>query len=237
MAALESTSSPQVRPVAERFIQRPSNVENPTDGLPFTPDDDFTKSNDHSYDDNPLELTTDVADELPPRTLLSSIGDPLQAKSSLIRRHPSGHEPDAPDSDMQSLLSQVDHIYPPAIVASSSSSVDHEHSVIPPERSKTFSSHTPVPAVTVFSRKAAPLFLPKLDNYLAALPPPSFHLLPSRGTKKHKDVGIFPPMDRLVASGRTLSDLETNSTITPPWRRGQTVLGGLRNLFLGIMVR
>jgi hypothetical protein len=89
----------------------------------------------------------------------------------------------------------------------------------------------------VFSRKAAPLFLPKLDDYLAALPPPRFIPLPSNDKDKDMDVGIFRPMDRLVSSGKTLEDLETNTGIPPFWKNRQTILGGLVNIFLGIMVR
>jgi hypothetical protein len=44
-------------------------------------------------------------------------------------------------------------------------------------------------------------------------------------------------MDRLKSSERTLEDLESNSAITPAWRNRKTILGGLVNLLLGIMVR
>jgi hypothetical protein len=43
-------------------------------------------------------------------------------------------------------------------------------------------------------------------------------------------------MDRLVSLGRTLEDLETNSDVPPWWRNRKTLLGGLGNFFLGIMV-
>jgi hypothetical protein len=200
-------------------------------------------SSDHSEGDHSLECTADVVDDIlcsvHDSTLLSSTtGDNVQTKSSLIHRHPSSHEPDAPESDTQSLLSNMNHTYPPDVVASSSS-VGHMHTVRPAigrVRARVSFAHSPIPAVTVFSRKAATLFLPKLDDYLATLPPPRFSSFGSRGKSKNKDIGIFAPMDRLVSLGKTLEDLETNSTILPFWKNRKTLLGGLVNLFLGIMV-
>lgn len=240
-----------VHPTPARFIRhqtrqsvRPSNGNVP-EGLPSTPINDFMTSNDHPEDDRFLEYTADVTDEVLHSVntshLLSSTGDNVQARTSLIRRHPSSHEPDASDSYTQSLLSKVNYAYPPDdnTVVASSSSVGHQYTILPvTERVRTRSSpHSPIPAVIVFSRKAATLFLPELDDYLTALPPPRFPPLPSRSTPKDKDVRIFPPMDRLVSLGRTLEDLETNSVIRPFWRNRKTLLGGLVNLFLGIMVR
>ena len=242
------TSTGSLRPAA-RFIQHQTGQVFPSnkvefEGLPFAPTNYLTISGDFPHDDHSLELTADVTDELPPHptntsALPLSTEDKLQSKSSLFRRHASGHEPDAPNSDMQFLLSKMDHTYPPYdnTVVASSSSVGHKHTLLPhAQRLRTHapSPHTPIPAVTVFSRNAAPLFLPKLDDYLAALPPPHFSP-PSRG--RDKDIGIFPPLDRLVSSGRTLEDLETNRPIIPSWRNRQTILGGLVNIFLGIMVR
>jgi len=76
--------------------------------------------------------------------------------------------------------------------------------------------HHPVPAPALFGRNAAPLYLPKLDNHISSLPAPEFTKWKGKG--KDKDVPIFPPMEQLVASKRTIDDLEHNSTITPAWR-------------------
>ena len=76
--------------------------------------------------------------------------------------------------------------------------------------------HRPVPATTLFGRGAAPLYLPRLDKYLAALPIPEFTKWKKRG--KEKDVPMFPPMEKLAASKLTIDDLEHNSTVIPAWR-------------------
>lgn len=218
----------------------PDNVEAP-EGLAALPMYEFIASSDHLEPEGDQSITDvtvvdDILRSVHDTTLPSSTTDNVQTKSSLIHRHPSSHEPDAPDT--QSLLN---HTYPPDVntVIASPSSAGRIHTVRPAigrVRARVSSTHSPVPAVTVFSRKAAALFLPKLDDYLATLPPPRFSSLISRGTSKDKEMGIFAPMDRLVSLGKTLEDLETNSTILPFWKNRKTLLGGLVNLFLGIMV-
>lgn len=91
--------------------------------------------------------------------------------------------------------------------------------------------HVPVPATVVFGRNAAPLHLPKLDNYLASLSPPVFS--PQHG---QADPRMFPPMDCLAKSERSLDDLEANKTKAPFWRNRKTILGSSLNVILGIMV-
>ena len=49
--------------------------------------------------------------------------------------------------------------------------------------------------------------------------------------------GMFPPMDKLAAIGKTLQDLEYNSVVAPGWRDRNTILGGLTNIAIGITVR
>ncbi|KAF8922598.1 hypothetical protein CPB85DRAFT_1467779 [Mucidula mucida] len=44
---------------------------------------------------------------------------------------------------------------------------------------------------------------------------------------------MFPPMDKLAASGRSIEDLETNSKIAPPWINRQTILANAVNTVLG----
>lgn len=92
-------------------------------------------------------------------------------------------------------------------------------------------NHSPVPATVVFSRHAAPLYLPKLDNYLASLSSPSFPSLNRAGIEPV----MFPPMDKLVASGKSVEDLENNSKVTPAWRNRKSILGSAVNLMLGFM--
>jgi hypothetical protein len=109
-------------------------------------------------------------------------------------------------------------------------------------------SHIPIPATTVFSRKAAPIHLPKLDNYLSALPKPEFLEERKRdeaagdsddqGNKSipKRRQGMFPPMDRLKDSGMSLEDLEFNNDIPPIWRDRKTLLRQVMNLAIGALV-
>ena len=90
--------------------------------------------------------------------------------------------------------------------------------------------HVPVSAHTIFSRNAAPLSLPELDKYISALPPPPFS--PSRGANK----AMFPPLDRLAATGRSIESLETNFKAVPSWRNCNSILHALVNLVLGLTV-
>ena len=98
--------------------------------------------------------------------------------------------------------------------------------------------HTPVPATTIFAYDAAPLHLPDLDSYLSRLPAPSFtpYLTGVRVGKKVTGQGMFPPMDHLAATKRSIADLEHNSKIAPSWRNRNSILGGLVNLALGVTV-
>lgn len=88
--------------------------------------------------------------------------------------------------------------------------------LLPTPKDPSAAVHRPVPATTLFWRNAAPLHLPKLDGYLAALPIPEFTKWTGKG--KEKDVPIFPPMEKLAVSKLTIDDLEHNSTVVPTWR-------------------
>lgn len=100
----------------------------------------------------------------------------------------------------------------------------------------TTTPHNPIPAATVFARGAAPLSLPDLDNYLSKLPSPSFSSFTNREKERQPGFGMFPPMDRLYASKRSLQDLETNTVVAPPWRNKNSIFGSLVNMSLGITV-
>jgi len=89
------------------------------------------------------------------------------------------------------------------------------------------SPHAPVPAVVLFGRNAAPLHLPKLDDYLSTVTPPEFKEPP--GT-------MFPPMDKLAELGRTLDDMEHNATVIPSWRNRRSILNGTITILIGLLV-
>lgn len=106
-------------------------------------------------------------------------------------------------------------------------------------------SHIPIPATTIFARGAAPLHLPKLDNYIASLPKPEF-LENDRGKGKDKDESkketsggpaMFPPMERLAKSGLSLDDLEANNVKLPFWKNRKSILGSSLNVVIGFLVR
>lgn len=90
--------------------------------------------------------------------------------------------------------------------------------------------HTPVAASAIFAREAAPLALPALDAYISTLPAPSF---PSFDASKHT---MFPPLDRLEASGKSLDDLEHNATIPHWWQNRSKYFGSLSSISLSITV-
>ncbi|TFK57131.1 hypothetical protein OE88DRAFT_1620976 [Heliocybe sulcata] len=98
------------------------------------------------------------------------------------------------------------------------------------------STHSPVPASTVFARNAPPLYLPELDDYLSSLPKPSFTPIPSARSKlQQREVPMFPPMDLLASSGKSLEDLEDNSTVPSFWRDRSSILSSLVNWVLDLM--
>ncbi|KAL0951249.1 hypothetical protein HGRIS_007967 [Hohenbuehelia grisea] len=112
--------------------------------------------------------------------------------------------------------------------------IEHLHSLDPLaspllQRKHRFPPHSPIPATTLFARKAAPLFLPKLDTLLESLPKPEF----SFPAYSRNEPQMFPPMDRLAASGRSIEDLELNSQEPPFWRNRKTILGSAVNIILG----
>ncbi|KAI0361534.1 hypothetical protein OH77DRAFT_1545714 [Trametes cingulata] len=96
--------------------------------------------------------------------------------------------------------------------------------------------HTPIPLSDILARSAAPVSLPKLDEYISTLEMPSFPAVDSSSTGKGKgkapDVAMFPPLERLA--GTTLVDLENNATIPPAWRNRQSIFSGLLNVALSV---
>lgn len=111
--------------------------------------------------------------------------------------------------------------YPPRSEPFPPNQVQHFH---------RFGRHTPVAATAVFSRDAPPLYLPKLDNYIASIPSPNF------SKKIPGEKGMFPPMGELSKLKTSLDDLETNARRLPAWRNRTTILGSTVNFVIGLMV-
>lgn len=47
---------------------------------------------------------------------------------------------------------------------------------------------------------------------------------------------MFPPMDQLAATKKSLQDLEANNVIAPAWRNRNTIIKGLVDTVLGVTV-
>lgn len=90
------------------------------------------------------------------------------------------------------------------------------------------SSLMPVPVTTVFARNSAPLYLPQLDKYLEGYSSPPF--------AGGKPTQMFPLVDKLVKSGMTLDDLESNDILSPVWRYRKNILGVILSATVGILV-
>ena len=57
-----------------------------------------------------------------------------------------------------------------------------------------------------------------------------------KGKGKATAPAMFPPMDLLAASGRSIVDLETVSTLPPWYKNERGIIGALSSLALGITV-
>ncbi|KAG6814066.1 hypothetical protein H0H92_003113 [Tricholoma furcatifolium] len=88
-------------------------------------------------------------------------------------------------------------------------------------------THIPIPSTVVFARNAPPLYLPDLDQFISSMPAPSFS----------STANMFPPMNNISSAGKTLDDLEFNSTIAPAWRNRKTLLGIIVSIVLGVTVK
>ena len=109
----------------------------------------------------------------------------------------------------------------------------HSEHLLTTQKDPSAAVHRPVPAPTLFGRNAAPLYLPKLDKYLSSLQAPEF----TKWKGKGKDIPMFPPMEQLAASKRTIDDLERNSTVTPAWRDSNFWFSLANDAVIGIVVR
>ena len=111
----------------------------------------------------------------------------------------------------------------------------HSEHLLTTPKDPSAAIHRPVPATTLFGRDTSPLYLPKLDKHLSSLPAPEFTKW--KGNGKEKVVPMFPPMDQLAASKRTIDDLEHNSTVTPVWRDRNFWFSLANDAVIGVVVR
>ncbi|KAI0082304.1 hypothetical protein K474DRAFT_1655685 [Panus rudis PR-1116 ss-1] len=198
------------------------------------------------------EMSSDVTDEIP--------YNPPSLKASASKVHPSSPPPPsysadyemsnlAPnrqltpwDSDSSSTI-RPRSPYRRPLSLDGSGSLASTSTAIKRDSPSQFSSlltlgtHEPVPVSVIFARNAAPLYLPDLDERIEKLPPP---VLPAPSSDKGlsrngkgKGSTMFPPMDVLAASGKTVEDLEHNAQIAPGWRNRNTIFGILINAILG----
>jgi len=140
--------------------------------------------------------------------------------------------------EYQGLLLEDLHSYPPSsfTVAPTSNSDGplSSNSTLVNQRKFLLTTNTPVPVTTIFARNSAPLYLPNLDDYLAHLDRPHFTIPQSKG--KNGVTPMFPPVDHLFASGKTIEELEANS-LSPSWKNRGSILGSLTSVFIGLTVR
>jgi hypothetical protein len=175
----------------------------------------------------PLGHSTSIdADSIVDSTLVSGsdsypVGLHFREGSGNARKAKASIRADVLGANKEHLLSPLHspHTYPPTQAS---------------EQAANFRGHSPIAAPTVFSRHAAPLSLPQLDEYISFLTPPAF-ASPSRAQAGlNKD--IFVPLDRLAATGRSIESLEMNYKPKPTWRNCSSILSGLVSIALGITV-
>ncbi|KAJ7487562.1 hypothetical protein B0H11DRAFT_2013877 [Mycena galericulata] len=159
----------------------------------------------------------------------SSLPPPSPAR--FITRYPA---PNAPSSEFTTSATLIDdHSRHPDEDSDDEEDTLRKRSPSPdspvfsPPRHRTI-PHTPVAATVVFARNAPPLYLPKLDEYLSKVTPPSF------SETKGKEPTMFPPMEQLAKTGSTIEDLEYNYKIAPWYRNRNTLLGSAVSVVLGI---
>jgi hypothetical protein len=183
----------------------------------------------------PLAHTTSIdAESITDSTLVSGydsypVGLHFREGSGNARKAKASMRADVFRAREEHLLSPPHplHTYPPSQSATSpeqAANLWHHNS----------RDHSPISASTVFSRRAAPLSLPQLDEYISSLAPPAFSS--SSRTKAGVNKDMFIPFDRLAATGRSIGSLETNYKAKPAWRNCSSILGGLVNVVLGVTV-
>lgn len=103
---------------------------------------------------------------------------------------------------------------------------------------RTLGPHIPIPLGQILDRSAAPVALPKLDEYISSLEMPHFPVFHTaskgKGKGKSSTVAMFPPLEQL--QGTTIVDLENNAKIAPAWRNRDTIFSSLLNVALSVTV-
>ena len=143
----------------------------------------------------------------------SSLPNPINTFTS--DNQPSEHES----------LAQL--IYPPSFASNSAPLLKAKSPYLISD-GYNFPLHKPVPAQTIFARNACALSLPKLDEYLALLPPPVII--------RDRSETMFMPMEKLAKANLSLDDLENNSIVPPFWRDRSLIFGRLLSYLLAILV-
>ncbi|GJJ08809.1 hypothetical protein Clacol_003028 [Clathrus columnatus] len=206
-----------------------------------------TLVNDSDRRDRP-KLTTQRPVTTPRRSLNSNLKSPNSSSPDIPLVPIPSHgftqvaksEPSWPPSYVSS-----DWIRTPSSVTNSKFPNDtymkdnYDVNVEPVSGSSPDDHHNPIAAKTVFSRGAAPLSLPALDKYLSKAPQPKFtpFFTPKSTNSKGKpsESNIFPPLDLLQASKKTLDDLEKNTTVPSFFRSRSAIFAALLNVFTGIL--
>jgi len=142
--------------------------------------------------------------------------------SPLLESH---HE----EEDHDLTRSLIEHTYPPVSSGPSRTGV-----ILNPASShypRHHSNNKPIAATVLFGRNTHPLSLPKLDQYLSSLKPPSFFL------KQVDGKGImFPPLDQLERTGLSLDDLVSNTKVPPLWRDRTSILWKITSFLIDLLV-
>jgi hypothetical protein len=211
-------------PSPARFLKKPEMTDSGSGILHFSPSSSTANLL------APLGHSTGVdAISIPESTLAGGsdshpigIGLHFREGSGNARKGKAAIRANVFDGSEERLLSP--HSYPPSQRATSGQVINHDPY-----------DHAPISALTVFSRNAPPLSLPRLDKYISSLPLPAFSSLSrnKEGTRKDR----FVPLDRLAKTGRSIESLETNFKRKPAWRNRNSILSGLVNIALGITVR
>ncbi|KZT02648.1 uncharacterized protein LAESUDRAFT_729889 [Laetiporus sulphureus 93-53] len=227
-----------VHPLLRR--REPSGTDD-TDDLVFAPSA-TVQAHFHKSDDI-AERTADITDEaltVTGRSNATVLSEAALYKESLdLSRTAVDDDARHNEMEMDSLL-PVSYASPSGMFISPSDAFSS--AILQPSHSFASSAtlvpgpspHTPVPVSTIFARKAAPLYLPKVDDYISSIPAAAFPLIQKEEDAKGTSASMFPPMDRLAATGKTLADLEHNSVIAPGWRNCSSILASLTSIALGV---
>ncbi|KJA29472.1 hypothetical protein HYPSUDRAFT_32950 [Hypholoma sublateritium FD-334 SS-4] len=187
--------------------QAPSNTESTTNTTTITTDTNTNELNPNGNQPYISQIPTTLC--TPSVSSFSHPNDSFNDSTATLA--PLYEERDQSDSK---------HTYPPTCPGN-----EHNEPV-----NRLQGPHNPVPATVVFARDAFPLSLPKLDRYLSSLPPPRL------GDEDNDDNGtMFPPLDQLAKTKKSLDDLESNSIVAPAWRNSTSIINTAANLLISLL--